>query len=292
MEGIYFLPKMRPDFPISVEVFRHWDKEVTNFLNESKVEYLILNRDYSEDTLDFLLELKHLRSLRIDGWMGKDVSALAGLENLEYLHLSGLYKTGCDFSKLKNLKQLIYYWKKGKDSESLFECKSLEELNLYEYKEQSINKISQLKELKKLKLVKASKLDSLEGIAGLTKLEYAQIAYNPKLENIDELSSLASLESLEIQNCKKIKNLIEVISNIKQLKLLEIQNMDNIATLRPLEKCKNLENLQFYGIDLSEGDLSFLDSMSSLKFVNFQNKKHYSLQREYFHKKLKMYKKE
>lgn len=211
------------------------------------LKHLFLNKTALRD-LYWLRRLKYLESLDISfarvkslaglkkfpllqrfemagGW-SQEVEHLAGIENLQILHLSTTaFPEGLAF--LKSLKQLtsldlgdchlhqhydyladlqqlrhLNLWRnKITDTSFLQSLTQLKHLNLGENNIQDIPSISQLSQLEWLNL-SYNQLESIETIRNLSQLAWLDIGNNPKLNDYRHLATLRQLQSLVVRNNK------------------------------------------------------------------------------------------
>jgi protein phosphatase 1 regulatory subunit 7 len=229
--------------------------------------------------LSFLLRfptVEHLTILHADML---DISAIAALRDLKYLHLNGAPRQPVDLANFPLLRELQVEWWPGlRFVEAL---SSLRTLCLSHFKPPSgdLTALPEIPQLEDLGLVQSRKL-VLSGIGRFSRLKKLAVSYLPALTDLSPLSFFANgvMESLEFGNCPKIANHDEV-RVIRSLKRLAFNQCGKIPSLTFLNELTALESFSFVGTDIIDGNLT---PCLRLKFAGFLNKRHYSHRREEF----------
>jgi len=168
------------------------------------------------------------------------------------------------------------YW--SKHLQNIFTSKNLKSLTVWKYKSNSadITELSGLRNLGFLCLIQSG-ITSLKGVESLRKLRVLELAYNQKLSFFSAADGFDySLKDLKIEVCRAFNpNTLPVLTTLKSFSYL---NNGKIESLEPvLKKMPALEELNFAGTDLINGDLSFLLNQPKLKDVHFYpDKRHYT----------------
>jgi len=162
---IHYLPKLK-----SLVVFTYC-KTAIDFLSFSDLEECALQWRARAKSL---FGCKHLRSLFLNGYTGKDTASFSGLVGLQSLSLAN--SPVRDLEGFKTLQRLaflgLYRLRKLESISALTALTNLETLELNVCRAiRSINGIVKLHKLKKLELCDDGEIDSLAGIESLRSLE-------------------------------------------------------------------------------------------------------------------------
>lgn len=159
----------------------------------------------SSEAIDFssLSNLLNLKKLTLVGAKVKDISALANLQNLEYLFLGDfsrcIYSSVSDISPLENLVNLKSLYLTSlvqiRNTEVLSNLINLEVLNLSYNKIEDISMVHNLVNLKELYL-SDNALTDISSLNNLTRLERLDLSRN----EITDISSLENLTNLKYIN--------------------------------------------------------------------------------------------
>jgi Leucine-rich repeat (LRR) protein len=228
----------------------------------------------------FLAQLPWLQGFCIQGVAG-DAASIEPIHNLHLLReLKDLTynRTPIRFDCFPQLERCSIEWRSG--SSSIFKRISLKQLFINCYTGKSSGVFSPLVSLEELTLYNSS-LHDLEGFRTLTKLKTLAIANFRSLRSLSGIEGLTNLESLKVTGCR-IQS-IEEIAGLCNLKRLHLNNCHEIASLAPICRLSKLENLDFIeSTNVKDGDLGPIAELPSLKKVIFQNRRHYSHNREDF----------
>lgn len=262
---IDFIRVKSKDLPFYIEEFKRRDVRTTG-INVSTI------LGYELDNLDFLKKVSELEALIIQGVI-QDVSTINILEHLKYLSLDE-NTDALDFANWKELSTFHGKW--NNKFKNLDRCTELKTLWLWKYnpKSKSLDEVA-LPSLNELQIV-TSAIASLEGIERAKKIKTLKLDSMSKLENITALSALHNkLERLELTSCKKITS-YESLSGLHALKRLELMSCGELPSLKFMKGMDKLEFISFIDTNLVDGDISPVLDLPNLKYVGFNNKKHYS----------------
>ena len=236
-----------PNAPITVE-----DMEGLTLLD-------VRNKDIRD--LTGLQFATNLSSIRIDGSKVSDLSPLAGLINLELIHMSGALISDAlisDLSPLAGLTKLEHVYLPGGDISDLTPLAGLtelEELHLHYNSISDISPIAGLTNLKRLDLSRIDILSDIAPLATLSNLEWLSLRHN----NISDISALARLTNLTYMDLARNEisdvSPLATLSNLKRLELLD----NNISDIFALARLTNLTWLNVSQNEIS--DLSPLDGL-------------------------------
>lgn len=246
------------------------DKTI-NFINQNNIENIYINRSLGYNLLNIkpFSNLSGIKKLIVVGGE-MNLQGIERFKGLEFLQCSCDITTEIDLSKFENLKELRITWfKQLKKLESL---KKLEVLSLRNFKG-SVEIIQELTSLQKLELPQSYVLKDLDFVKPLLKLKYFLISYGKVLQDISGLIDLSNtLEVLEITNCKKIKyeGLFLKMKNLCKIMLTSSADLPNLSFISSLE---NLKFFSFVNTNVIDGDLTMLEG---LEYVGFLNKRHYT----------------
>lgn len=201
-----------------------------------------------------------------------DISVLNELHKLDFLGFADNKKTTIDLSNFPNLKTLACQF--SKRLISLERCEQLENLTVTGFKshDKTLSEIPPLSSLKRLDLF-VTNINSLIGIGNFPHLEELTLFKATRLEDISALKDIKdTLTMIEFDSCRRIRN-FDVLGDLTNLKKLIIGSSGSIPSLSFVTSLTNLEFLSFVGTNVLDGDLS---PTIGLKYVGFENKRHYS----------------
>lgn len=252
-----------------------WTPALAARMSSSDIRGLYLNhaRGWKSNGYAFLQDLPWLRLLDIIDVPIDDLTPISELTALTHLSLQAQIKGLVDFAALKQLRECHFTWWSG--VEGIFECSSLERLDIRGVKEADLTGLSKLQDLRTLTL--QANLRSVEALAGLEKLQKLELIDCRNLEDLSALGHLPNLRWLAIDGSKKIRDL-GPLGELETLQVLDLSNIGTIPSLAPLVKLRKLRALAFAGTNTSidDGDLSVLESMPDLSMLMFAPRKHYS----------------
>ena len=264
-----------------------WSEAIQHFLLENAVAEIELNdgKGWRGKTLDFLSAFPQLRSFKIIDLRISSVEPIHFLRELRALEVITYCKTELRFSAFPHLEKCALEWRPN--SGSLFDCGTLKNLFINRYNGKDVAPFARLKKLESLAILNAP-IENLSGLHDLKNLRSLRLANLKRLTSLAGIEGLAELEELEIHTCRGVSSINE-IGHLSRLRKLNLNNDGEIATLKPLEKLSALESVSFYeSTNIVDGDLSPLMRQMNLVRVSFQNRRHYSHQREDFGAKLKV----
>ena len=192
-----------------------------------------------------------------------DISALAGLPNLESLDLSG--NKISDVSALAAIPNLTWLSLDGNSLvtlDSLKNLRNLKQLYISNMKLENLSGISGLTGLDTLYISNASlDSDDLKALSGLSGLRDLNLDGN-LISSLDGLKGLSGLEILEANN-NSLKS-VKVLSEMSRLEELYLGEND-ITSLAGLESCWSLNILDLHNNHISDlGPLSGLINMQGM----------------------------
>lgn len=192
------------------------------------------------------------------------------LENIEKINIQHKQKFNIDVSLFPKLKHLGSECWNG--LKNINNASGLASLVIYKYAEINLENISNLKKLQLLHIY-SSKIKTLNGIEELPIKELFLVNDN-HLENLNDIQKMKSLKILHIEKCKKIIDFSFLVNN-KTIENLFISDVDSFNFIPSM---KNINALRFW--NLQDGDLNYLLSSATLKYVDFHPQKN-----NYTHKK-------
>jgi len=258
-----------------------WATGMIEYLSSNGIVELVLNqaKGWKGNDLSFLSQLPNLKLFEIFDFNIKDITPIHSLTALRRLGVTTYCSTGIRFPLFPYLESCGLEWRPK--AASLFECKTLQNLFINRYTGKNVDLFAKLITLESLGILNAP-IENLRGLSELNNLRLLRLANLKRLSSISGIEGLANLEELEINTCRGITS-IAGIEHLSQLKRLHLNNDGDIASLKPLEKLTALESVLFYeSTNIVDGDLSPLMRQKNLTRVSFQNRRHYSHQREDF----------
>lgn len=259
----------------SLLVKGEWNNGILDFVKKEELKGLYLNsaKGFKCQNFDFLLGLPELELLNIICSPVDTLSAIEKLGSLKSLSISCHWKKKLDLSGLKKLERSFISY--GNGAESIFECSSLRYLYMDDFKIKSFAQLEQLYKIEYLTIGNSS-FNSPDIVGKLKSLRKLVLLNCRKLDNLNGIDKLTNLEWLTIDGSKKL-NSIKDLSSLKNLKVLQLSNNKEISTLSPINELTQLKALSFFGDTLfSDGDFTFLESLSSLSLVGFVGRRHYT----------------
>ena len=224
-----------------------------------------------------LAEMTNLKELQLDGNQITDLTPLAGLIQLEILHLGGDERGNeslqdlSPLSGLNNLKELYLPASSLNDLSPLSGLSGLERLALRGGENRTsgvtdLSPLAGLTQMRDLYLV-ISTLDSLDFVSNMTKLESLRIhtAGESSLQDLSPLSGLTSLKQLDLpatagDGCIDLSPIASLTS------MEEFQFGCNVPSLEPLRGLTSLTSLVLNDKPgRAEGQFTSLEPLSGLE---------------------------
>lgn len=258
-----------------------WSEQVAESLISLDVAELELNqaKGWHGTDLPFLSDFRRLKAFEIFDFAIKNIEPIHFLRSLKRLAVTTYCSTEIDFSAFPQLESCGLEWRSK--ATSVFQHKTLRELFVNRYDGKDVDPFATLAGLESLAILNAP-VENLHGLATLAKLRRLRLANLKRLTSLGGIEGLANLEELEIHTCRAITSIAEV-GSLRELRKLHLNNDGEIESLKPLEKLHNLESVLFYeSTNILDGDLSPLLHQKNLSRISFQNRRHYSHQREQF----------
>ncbi len=223
--------------------------------------------------LDFLANhFKLIRKLNIT-CACQDISVLSVINNLESITLHNKIEIPFDFSVLNNLKSATFFLY-DESLDCIFDCKSLQVLEIHKYLHKSFAKFIQLKGLQTL-LINQGRLSELTNINQLENLSVFAISHNRTLSDLSPLQHNKNLKKLTISNCPKIKN-YDAISQTA-IEALTLENQKYIPSLNFVRTMEKLRDLAILGTsNVIDGKLKWLLNRKKIQF-SCEVRKHYDV---------------
>ena len=258
-----------------------WAAGMTEYLSSNGIVELVLNqaKGWKGSDLSFLSHLPDLKLFEIFDFNIKDIAPIHSLTALRRLGVTTYCSTEIHFARFPYLESCGLEWRPK--AASLFECRTLKSLFINRYNGKNVDLFAKLAMLETLAILNAP-VENLRGLGNLKKLLSLRLAGLKRLTSLAGIEELSKLEELEIHTCRAIAS-IDGIEHLSRLKKLHLNNDGDITSLKPLEKLTALESVLFYeSTNIVDGDLLPLMRLKHLSRVSFQNRRHYSHQREDF----------
>lgn len=253
----------------------HVTDEAKKFISSNNFDYLIL--DCTEpggmDDLGFLVDNKEkIKDIRIhNDEINWDI--INQLTSIRVLKIGGWFDCrGLDFRKLKELAYLKTDWNKGYD-ESLGDLKNLRGMELHGCGMKNFESFGKMPKLEYLSIYRARTPESLAGFENFKKLNHLQLEACCNINDIAALTVCKNLQYLEVVNCNKLRD-ASAIADIEKLShLIIVGQFDTVSWLKTMRKLYTLR----MDCKLEDGNIDFLYDMKNLKFINYNNKKNYTV---------------
>ena len=239
-------------------------------------------REIKIDTLEDLVFFPNLQSLSITFCSKiKDLNGIANCTKLSTLIVTGSTGQIIDFGEISKLAKLNYISItscKISDYSELFSLMNEKSItNIYLNNNGTINDLSGIEKFRNLTQLTISRsgVKDITSIAKLSNLETLSLERND-ISDFLELYKLDKLKSLNLKGNEKIDGNIDIYTGEDLKKLNKIaQILDNGGTIymdvKNLGLFKNYKTLNLNDQKLT--DLSVLDGMTQLNFLNIQNNK-------------------
>jgi hypothetical protein len=249
-------------------------EETIEFIKSQKIKNIAFNKywGYKLKNIRFIEELRDIIEGIIIVTDDIDIEGINSLWKLKLILISDKFKYPVDYSVFKNLERCNVYW--NDNYMSLSTCKNLSDLVISKFKLTDKNKklFLNMSNLRKLTLIQG-KVENLEFLKTLENLEELEISYMSSLKDIEGLAACKkTLKKLILDHCKNISNYV-VMEKLKELVFLNITDSQEIENLEFIPKLNHLEHFAFVGTSVVNGDLR---PCIGIKYVGFDNKKHYS----------------
>lgn len=258
-----------------------WSEAIERQLRTRAVAELELNhaKGWKGDSLAFLSAFPQLRLLKIIDLKIASVDPIHGLSELRSLEVITYCKTELRFGAFPHLEDCALEWRPK--AASLFDCVTLKKLFVDRYSGKDTEPFGRLRNLESLAILSAP-VENLRGLSALKRLRSLRLANLKHLSSLAGIEGLTNLEEIEMDTCRKVTSVDEV-AHLTALKKLHLNNGGAIASLKPLLNLDGLESVMFYeSTNIVDGDLSPLLRQKNLARISFQNRRHYSHQREFF----------
>lgn len=252
-----------------------WKSEYTKLFIKKGVKHLFLNTalGWRCDNYDFLTSLPSIETLVLVEEREMSLKRIESLKTLRNLEITTPYCYDIDFSVFKHLESL--FCSAEKPIPSVFQCTSLKELYLDEFKLGNKHQLSQLHNLKIL-TIGYSNLPNIDFLYSLPKIEKLTL-YNNKL--ITDFSTISNLTSLNWIDLRGLKNLHEIdfLKNIESLNVLLLEG-GAIESIQPICNHQELKAISLTGpkFYIKDGDLTPINTLSNLSMLFINNRKTYN----------------
>ena len=222
-----------------------------------------------------------ITKLEIDGNKITDCSFISSLPNLKIFSIKSAKIDDCNFIKtIKRLEELHVYFRPCPGN--IYENKYYDEGNLL------INSIKDLKNLKALDL-SYMVFDDISGLPSLSLLEKLNLSYCHVKNDFSVLKQLTKLKYLNLCN-SNVAN-IDFLANLNALTELNIASCADIVNFQAISNLGKLKSLTMswirYNKDSKEIDLSFLECLTELEYLNIGHNKTENYEIIGFNKELK-----
>jgi hypothetical protein len=261
------------DRPALVVPAGGWRDEYAELMRREKVNVLSIR--VADQDVAFLQRIPDLRGLVLNAGAVRDLTPISLLRDLETLTLNVPHKPrlALDFSKFQKLVQLGMYWNPG--FESVFNCRSLEELFVFAPPDHDLARFGELTDLRRLELSEGRRLNTTAGVEKLRELRFLGLYLQQGLEDLAGVDQLGGLRELAIETCRKLTDL-DAVAGLRGLTKLKVANCGEIASLRPLTGLESLE--QFFAWEsttFQDGDLGVLTRLPRLRQIALASRRHY-----------------
>ena len=247
---------------------------------------MILNKKYKIVTSNpYTNEVLHGRGLVIRSKWKDSYAAVIANHGIKHLFLnyslgwecddySFLASMDIDYRKFNGLRSLFCYGRKP--NESLFECRTIEELYIDEFVSADSQRIGDLRSLKRLTIAN-SDLSDLSFLCNLNELTHLVLTNCKSITSFKPISFLPHLNRLEIRG-SRIHD-VSFLGDATSLETLIIET-DYMDSIDPLKNLTSLKALALIGskMVIKDGDLTAINSLKNLSMLDIPNRRIYSHQ--------------
>ncbi len=253
-----------------------WNNEAESIILQNDVSSLRLSEGagWSDQSLEFLERIPSdaLTSLEIYSQKITDVSHMLRFTSLRKIGLQTRNAANFVSSAFPELEYLAYSWTKGGILDTL--SGSLTVLKIDKYPYLDFLKIPKAQNLRAL-LIGARKLSTLNGLEKFPLVQDITILDAGKLIDISELGNIPDLQRLFLSGAISIFDL-HPVSAILDLRHLGLNSCSDIKSLAPIAHMIEMETLEISGnTRIVDGDLSVVESMKNLRWLEIVPRKHY-----------------
>lgn len=230
--------------------------------------YLNHARGWETEDLGFLESIPDIKYLKVIAYDRLDATPINSLVSLRYISLCSTCVGTIDFGAHVVLEDAFLEWWPG--SRSILTCHSLRSLYLNRYKGDGLESWRVLKNLERLQIGNSA-LECLDGVENFSKLKHVGIYGCPKMKALQDYP-LPKLTVLELYQ-SAIRNIAKLPESLEWFALVDNGPIDSLQNLKD---CPLLKALLFYGTTfVVDGKLAFIESLSCLSRLSFQNRRHY-----------------
>lgn len=252
-----------------------WKDEYLTILNKKNVKHLFLNTalGWRCDNYDFLSCLDFLETLVVLEEGDISIKPVESLKHLRTLEINAPNHYNIDFSAFKCLESLSCSVENP--IPSIFQCSSLKDLYLNEFKMEDKHQLSQLHNLESL-TIGNSNISNIDFVQSMPNLKKFVILNNRKITDFSPISTIQKLNWLELRGVKNLHS-IDFLENLKELNVLLLE-CGAIESIHPIQNHQELKAIslgnQKFSID--DGDLSPIETLNNLSMLFIPNKKSYN----------------
>jgi hypothetical protein len=246
-------------------------ERLNEWLLSGKIDGACLSNFRNTD-LSFIAQYPNCTSLEIKNCCSVQLPLFSELQNLKNLGLSvESPKNPFDVSALTQLEMLYGSW--GKGVVGMEKLNKLSFVKLHSCKTNDVSELGLPTSIQHLHLVLGNFVN-LTGITALKNLSKFRVNGLSKLNSIADISTLKMLTEVDFEATKKIDD-FHSLSSCVGIEKLGILNCGSIKSISWLSSLTKLEALSLYGVNIEDGDLSYVLKLPVLKYFGADNRKHY-----------------
>lgn len=252
-----------------------WKSEYTELFIKKGVKHLFLNTalGWRCDNYDFLTSLPSIETLVLVEEREMSLKRIESLKKLRNLEISTPYCYDIDFSIFKHLESL--FCSAERPIPSVFQCTSLKELYLDEFKLGDKHQLSQLLNLESL-TIGYSNLTNLNFLHSLPDLKKLTLYNNRLITDFSPISTLIHLNWIDLRGLKNLHT-IDFLEGLKKLNVLLLES-GAIGSIHPIRNHQELKAISLTGskFHIIDGDLTPISTLSNLSMLFINNRKTYN----------------
>lgn len=253
-----------------------WKDSYAAVIANHGIKHLFLNYSlgWECDDYSFLASMTGIKSVDIIDCHSHGIEAIEYLADIEALSLNVPDAYDIDYRKFNGLRSLFCYGRKP--NESLFECRTIEELYIDEFVSADSQRIGDLRSLKRLTIAN-SDLSDLSFLCNLNELTHLVLTNCKSITSFKPISFLPHLNRLEIRG-SRIHD-VSFLGDATSLETLIIET-DYMDSIDPLKNLTSLKALALIGskMVIKDGDLTAINSLKNLSMLDIPNRRIYSHQ--------------
>jgi len=246
-------------------------QETVKHIKANQVSAIRINSadGYRRKDLEILRELPWVTHLEIVMDDDTEWSPISSLRDLTWLSVDS--PMDLDLAQFSKLTVFYGEWHTAQNIQS---CAGLRQLAIGKLRADDMQFFEACEQLEDLVLVK-SNINSMRGLNNPRLVELS-VSHSRSIVSLKGIAGAPRLVVLEVSCCPGVKDFTE-LKTLEYLFELKFNDIHSIPSLHPLLESPQLLGLRLVGTAIVDGKL---DGLRNLKWVAFDNKRHYSMTEE------------